>query len=179
MIDYKFISDLEGNSFIGYVPDPKYSNSGVTIASGFDLGSRSYRSLHKKFSKELADKLSMYVGMKKYEAKRFLECNPLNITRQEAQQINSGSHDDSELLLIKEWSKYSDEHFLNLSGECQTVIASVAFQYGNLARKAPNFWRQVTSGDWVGALGNLRNFGDRYRTRRNKEADLLESYIRK
>jgi GH24 family phage-related lysozyme (muramidase) len=53
------------------------------------------------------------------------------------------------------------------------VVASVAFQYGDLSRRTPNFWRQVTSGDWDAALNNLRHFGDKYPTRRNKEADLL------
>ncbi len=44
------------------------------------------------------------------------------------------------------------------------VIASVAYQYGSLSR---------TNRDWQGALENLRDFGDVYDTRRNKEADLL------
>ncbi|MCZ6804491.1 MAG: pesticin C-terminus-like muramidase [Proteobacteria bacterium] len=59
----------------------------------------------------------------------------------------------------------------------QTVVASVAFQYGDLESRTPNYWQQVTTGDWPAALYNLRNFGDRYPTRRNKEADLLESWL--
>jgi type VI secretion system secreted protein VgrG len=38
MIDFSFIGQLEGNKTEGYVPDPENSNSGVTIASGFDIG---------------------------------------------------------------------------------------------------------------------------------------------
>ena len=58
------------------------------------------------------------------------------------------------------------------------MIASVSFQYGvALNRRTPNFWWQITNGDWDGALANLRNFGDRYDTRRNKEADLLAPTI--
>ena len=64
--------------------------------------------------------------------------------------------------------------FHDLSDECQTVVASVAFQYGRLEVATPNFWRQVTTGYWLAALENLRDFGDRYPTRRNKEADLLQ-----
>jgi len=59
------------------------------------------------------------------------------------------------------------------------VITSVAFQYGNLATETPNFWRQVTSGDWDGAVGNLRNFGDAYGSRRNREADYFETGAQK
>ena len=58
-----------------------------------------------------------------------------------------------------------------------TVIASVAFQYGDLRSRTPNFWRQITTGDWQGAYRNLRNFGDAYATRRNIEADLLKSSL--
>ena len=40
-IDYNFLSDLEGGSkTTGYVPAAAVSKSGVTIATGFDLGQR-------------------------------------------------------------------------------------------------------------------------------------------
>ena len=39
MIDWHFIGELEGQSVLtGYVPDPEISASGVTIATGVDLG---------------------------------------------------------------------------------------------------------------------------------------------
>jgi hypothetical protein len=50
----------------------------------------------------------------------------------------------------------------------------VAFQYGDLAKKTPNFWKQVTSGDWGAAKRNLLDFQDKYPTRRKKEAALLD-----
>ncbi len=38
-IDYKFLSDREGGrKLLGYVPHGGGSKSGVTIATGFDLG---------------------------------------------------------------------------------------------------------------------------------------------
>ena len=40
MIDFTFIEKLEGYRLEGYVPDAENSQSGVTIASGFDLGQR-------------------------------------------------------------------------------------------------------------------------------------------
>ena len=39
-IDFDFILKQEGFETEGYVPDAKNSKSGVTIASGFDLGAR-------------------------------------------------------------------------------------------------------------------------------------------
>ena len=69
--------------------------------------------------------------------------------------------------------------FSNLPSEIQTVIASVTFQYGiNLNLRAPKFWKAVTAQDWNKTLSILRNFGDKYGTRRNKEANLLEALIK-
>jgi GH24 family phage-related lysozyme (muramidase) len=53
----------------------------------------------------------------------------------------------------------------------------VAFQYGDLASRTPNFWRQVVAHDWSAACANLANFGDRYPTRRKQEAQLLGSLL--
>lgn len=38
MIDFNSIEQLEGSTYKGYVLDPEKSNSGVTIACGFDIG---------------------------------------------------------------------------------------------------------------------------------------------
>ena len=44
-IDRDFIREMEGSSLTGYVPLVKTTNSGVTIAHGFDLGSFLYVNL--------------------------------------------------------------------------------------------------------------------------------------
>ena len=60
------------------------------------------------------------------------------------------------------------------------MIASVSFQYGvNLNTRTPNFWKAVSSQNWMLAIHELRNFGDAYSTRRKKEAKLLEKIIKK
>ena len=64
--------------------------------------------------------------------------------------------------------------FDDLTKEQATVVASVAFQYGNLATETPKFWAYVTSGNWVAAAKELRNFGDKYPSRRKLEANYLE-----
>lgn len=196
MIDFKFIAELEGNSLVGYVPDPENSNSGVTIAAGFDLGCRTRTEL-RKFNEMiderdgcgLGDRLSGYALRQGVDAKDFLDNNPLDVTAEEAECINRYSHKEARRRLIcEQWPSkdfiestgdFSLVSWSELSSECKTIIASVSFQYGSLESKCPNFWRQVTTGDWEGALSNLRNFGDRYPTRRNKEADLLESWLRR
>lgn len=174
MIDFSFIAQLEGNKLHGYVPQPKHSNSGVTIASGFDIGQRGAIEITTAFAPALANKLLPYTGKIKYAAQHYLQNHPLKITADEATIINTYSHKTAEQRLRRQWQQsHADTGFEHLPDACQTVIASVAFQYGNLATRTPNFWSQVTSGDWQAAIANLRNFGDIYASRRHLEADLL------
>jgi hypothetical protein len=179
MIIESFIAELEGRSLTGYVPhlDGGPVESGVTVASGFDIGQRSVDELDDAFSCGLADKLSRYVGATGGEAVQILARYPLRITERECGIINEFAHTQAVQRLLDDWPR-SAIPFECLADECQTVIMSVAFQYGDLPTRTPNFWRQVTTGDWVGALRNLRDFGDAYPTRRNKEADLLEKRMR-
>lgn len=177
MIIESFIAELEGRSLTGYVPHPSGSISGVTIASGFDIGQREHLEIMRAFGVELGGKLAPHVGVTGYDAINRLALIPLTITDQECESINTFAHRQATQRLLESWPR-SSTPFGCLADECQTVIMSVAFQYGNLATRTPNFWRQVTTGDWVGALRNLRDFGDAYSTRRNKEADLLEKRMR-
>lgn len=171
MIDFSVISEFEGRSLVGYVPNAGGSKSGVTVASGFDIGQRS----PSEIPRQVRGKLSPYCGRTEFDAVAFLRDHPLTITTDECDLINKFAHKEAAERLISAWNKESFTPFSMLPNEAQTVVASVAFQYGSLEKATPNFWRQTTSGDWVGALANLRDFGDSYKTRRNKEADLLES----
>lgn len=178
MIDFTFIAELEGSTKKGIVPDAERSNSGVTIGCGFDIGQRSAKEIENAFDSELAKKLLPYIGLKKESACKKLDDEPLNISSKQELMINQFCHADAELRIQHLWNRTVEEKkFEDLHAICQTVIASVAFQYGNLSKATPNFWQQVTSNNWNSALKNLRNFGDNYKTRRNKEADLLEQYI--
>ena len=179
-VDFDFIHRLEGRRVLrGYVPEPETSNSGVTIASGFDLGQRDADALRRLgIDDTLRAKLQPYLGLKKLEAVAFLDEHPLEITEEEAERLDLAFKGQMIESLISRFDAASAVPFDELEPQKQTVIASVAFQYGTaLDRSTPNFWRQVTTGDWSSALGNLRAFGDDYRTRRNKEGDLLAEVI--
>lgn len=179
-VDFAFIHRLEGAQVtVAYVPDPEGSDSGVTIASGFDLGQRRLDDLRSLgLSDALCTRCEPYLGLKKHDAVSKLELEPLTLTDDEALAIDKAVRRQHLDQLIRGFNAASDVSFEDLPPACQTVVASVSFQYGAaLGSRTPNFWRQVTSGDWEGALGNLRNFGDRYRTRRNKEADLLATVV--
>ena len=179
MIIWSVITQLEGVELVGYVPqlDGGAIESGVSVASGFDIGQRSVDELDDAFSCGLADKLSRYAGVTGVGAVKLLARYPLRITQQECERINEFAHKQALERLLDDWSR-SAIPFECLADECQTVVASVAFQYGDLPTRTPNFWRQVTTGDWSGALRNLRDFKDAYPTRRNKEADLLEQRMK-
>ena len=69
--------------------------------------------------------------------------------------------------------------FDNLSEEQATVVASVAFQYGDLETETENFWKYITSNEWKNAYRELMNFGDRYSSRRKEEAKLLLKFLNK
>lgn len=174
MIDFDFIATLEGGCRVtGYVPAAGVSQSGVTIATGFDLGCRDDRDLVALgFSESLIGKLKPYLGLRTYEAQNFLVRKPLVITQPEAHFINSCVKSNAIAQLI---DNYPD--FEALSNECQTVIVSVAFQYGNLEKRCPKFWKFCIAKDWENVIVELNNFCDRYPTRRKKESQLLKRWL--
>jgi hypothetical protein len=178
-INWEFIESLEGNSLTGYVPDPKNSKSGVTIASGFDIGQRSAQEIKMELSRSVASKLLPYIGLIGQQALQALEKKPLIVSPREAEEINLYAHSGALKKLLASWPESAYKKFEELEEEFQTVIASVSFQYGDLQKRTPKFWSQVTSGKWHEAIDNLRDFGDGYKTRRNREADLLASRLYK
>ena len=61
--------------------------------------------------------------------------------------------------------------FHDLPWQAQTVIASVAYQYGdNLPRATPRFWAKAVAQDWPALADALENFGDAFAPRRRQEA---------
>lgn len=185
-IDWNFIKKLEGYELKGYVPSEKRERnnrvvSGVTIASGFDLGQHSVDYLDKLNLKEdLKEKLRPYFGLKGNKARRFLKQNPLVITEAEGNAINKAVKMDKAIEVAEAYNRDAKNiNFYSLPKEIQTVIMSVGFQYGNLRKRTPNFWKVVTSGDWERAVWHLNNFGDVYKTRRRTESKKLATYLEK
>ncbi|WP_020424833.1 pesticin C-terminus-like muramidase [Paracidovorax oryzae] len=178
-IDYAFLSALEGGSqTTGYVPAANVSKSGVTIATGFDLGQRSENDLKNLgLASNLIEKLKPYLGSKGADAKKLVEKTPLTISAAEAESIDKATKAShiANLKLKYDSATTDKKHFIDLPAQAQTVIASVSFQYGvNLDSATPKFWKAVTGQDWTEAVKLLKNFGDVYPTRRGKEAALLE-----
>lgn len=178
LVDFDFISGLEGACVTSaYVPDARGSKSGVTIATGFDLGARNKSDLIKlMLSPALIDLLTPYLGLQGVQALQYVEAHPVSITVEQAKEIDTAVKNQ---VIIKLMRKYRDDAriaYSDLPNCWQTVIASVEFQYGSVQKKCPTFWRYVTKQDWPSAIAELRDFGDRYATRRNKEADYASQY---
>ena len=180
-VDWEFIGALEGNRINGYIPKNKQGKildkSGVTIGTGVDLGSKN-AAYFSKLNKSIRDKLSPYFGLKGTKAANKLKAQPLSLTKEEIIKINKITKESEFNQIKKRWKSATKsanlpENFDDLPKWLATPVASVLFQYGNPAKKTPNFWRAVTSGDVPAMERELRSFGDKYPTRRNAEADYL------
>lgn len=184
-IDYSFLSELEGGSeTIGYVPAAAISRSGVTIATGFDLGQRNEADLVRLgLSGSLIAMLLPYLGMTGMAAHQYVARHPLAITGGESMEIDRAVKAEHVSLLERKYltSPHNTKRssFFSLPPEAQTAIASVSFQYGvNLDVRAPRFWHAAAARDWKQAVEELKKFGDAYPTRRRREADLLKRVLR-
>lgn len=184
-IDWAFIGRLEGAGIKkGYVPNPETSMSGVTIATGFDLGQRTRAEIAAMdITEDLKNKLMPYCGLRGRDAAGVLAGNPLLLSDDEVAAIDRVVRGAFAGRLAAAYdgaiaANAALDKFADLPGAIQTVIASVAYQYGlNLKVRTPRFWTTLTSQDWPGAVEELRNFGDAYQTRRLAEASLLATAV--
>ena len=175
-IDWEFILKQEGFETTGYVPDAKNSKSGVTIASGFDLGQRNENDLT-GLPKEIIELLTPFLGFTGVKAEEI--AGNLNVSNDQAKIINEFAKSTELAKLKTKWQNSTGTSFDDLPTEQATVLTSIAFQYGDLESRTPNFWKQATSGDWVSAYKNLLKFGDRYTKRRISEANYLFPSLKK
>lgn len=179
-IDYKFLSELEGGCrTVGYVPAPSDSKSGVTIATGFDLGQRNESDLRSLgLDARVITAFKPYLGIKGAEAAALLKKIPLSISTIYARDIDLKVKAEHIRRVRYNYDSASGStvRFNDLPSPAQTVIISVSFQYGpELMVRTPRFWKAVTTQNWKEATETLRSFNDKYSTRRRREAALLES----
>ncbi|MEP3113020.1 pesticin C-terminus-like muramidase [Nisaea sp.] len=182
-IDHAFIEAREGGlELAGYVPVSKKSLSGVTIGCGVDLGQRDEDELRRwGCSAALVEQLRPYLGLKKEVAEAALEIAPLKVTEEDARFLSIAARMSITEALASFYERDAGGSFFDLPAAAQTVIASIAYQYGpNLHLPAseggaPKFWGAACRMDWPGMEAELRDFGDVYKTRRVIEADYLKA----
>jgi hypothetical protein len=182
-IDWTFVEAREGSSTHASVPLDRNGHpsalSGATIASGFDIAQHSVNDLRNLgLTNNLIQKFTPYISYRGQAAADYLAAHPLDITTGDVGMINNISHaEDLTRVTAAYDAAVGAGAFNRLAAEAQTAIADLAFQYHNLQTRTPNFWTDVTYQDWTAAVSELRHFDDSYGTRRNLEADLLQSGI--
>jgi hypothetical protein len=175
------VSEFEGGQQLKAYPPPA-RGSGVTVATGIDLGQRSLAELKDLgISEPLIKKVTPYLGKKDADASGLLKKSPLKLTQDEADELDSaiGGKIAQEISL-----KYSDatgQDLAALPEPARVVVESLAYNFGpNLDKKIPTIWNAIVSGDWATVQDKLRTTKwkqPELADRRNREADILSEIV--
>ena len=187
-IIFSALSDFKGGQKLeGYVLVKKngivIGRSGVTVATGFDIGQLSVEEIKKYgFSDGVQNKITPYALKIKSVAVDFLKNNPLSITKSEAMEIDylvKAKHLSSAIDKWNSMKPLSTTSFIELTPAQQTVIFSRTFHQGvSFPTKtiSKEFYTNALNGNWIEAEQSLRSYDTNaayYINRVNKEADLL------
>ena len=187
LFDFDFIHSREGFETTLYVPmhgGKPLGISGATVGYGLDLGQMNRAELDRLVSaaglgSDLADKLAPYLEKKGQDAADFLSANPCSVTAAEAKALSIAKYGEIADRLMEDYAeaiqgKSGVVPFVDLPKSVRTVALSITVQYGSMPRRTPKAWGLLTSNNIDGLVAELRNFGDKYPSRRNAEADLIE-----
>lgn len=152
--------------------------SGVTIATGCDLGQTDIQTLQKYGleDKALLDALKPYIGLKKDAAINALYKKALFIAPSEAEAIDNAVHSGYlARYVIPAYDKDSGISFVYLPKEAQAVVMSVCFQKGcgGVRREWPKLWKYLTTQNWKAASQELLTGFSQYQNRRAAEGKHL------
>jgi hypothetical protein len=185
-INSEFLERAEGRRLKGYVPRARdgspLGRSGVTIATGADIGQWSVEEIERLIlPRDLKIKLRPYAGIRGDRAVKMLEERPLFISDREASLIDSAIHSKIVNDLARRFKLASGAEFDDLSGPVQTVLASLAINFGpgQLATMAKT-WSFISSQDWRGLADWLDVFPSKQpelSARRRREAKLLRTAL--
>jgi len=194
LIDVHFVQCHEGFTCCGYVPinsrtGQVLGQSGVTVGSGVDLGSKTNDSLRDiGVSQNLVDELEQYFGLRTDRAACAAIELPLRMTCSDAQELTEAVKNDVVRQVQQSYDQErisaNTDSFNALPRGIRTAIADVWFQFGTLPNSAPRFWGYVIRNDWNNAIRELRNFYGQNANpplgdirRRNNEADIIEAAL--
>jgi len=197
-VDWEFIKSLEGKAVLkGYVPTNNQGavigHSGVTIASGVDLGQIDLTDLKSAIANagvapypmHLIIKVRKYLSLQKEKAVEALKQDPLTITKEEADILDW-------ITLSRTWREV-DKHFFfhtkhnlrDIPSPALTVLLSLAYNFGsNLPKALPETWLIFIdcfkSQKWERFYNRLDTFPSKNPeliTRRKKEAEYLKKLL--
>lgn len=152
--------------------------SGVTIATGVDLGQQTERGFA-GLPETLTAKLRPYFGLKREAARTALMRQPLELREAEAGEIDALIHKR----YIGETAALFGFAFEGIPKQAQAVAVSLHYQFGTPARKESpalaGAWEALRNGEYGTAAGLLENpdlwspAHRAYLSRRQAEAALL------
>ena len=188
------VSDGKGRNYVGRIIPaatkyPKYIStgepseytamgaSGVTIATGCDLGQTDTDTLHAYgLPSGIINQLRPYIGLRKSDALRKLADMPLVIAPDTAALLDECVHAGYLQKYVEPaYNRASSVKFADLPKQAQAVVFSVCFQKGcgGVRRDWPNTWKYLTTQNWPAAAAELQNGFSEYVGRRRDEAALL------
>jgi hypothetical protein len=155
--------------------------SGVTIATGVDLGQTDEDSLRGYgVSESLIRKVSPYLGLTSKRAIYKLYNAPFQISPEEAAELDHHVHAGYLNRYVRPcYEKQSSVKFDELPKQAQAVVFSMCFQLGcgGVKRRAPKTWHYLTNQMWADASDELiYGFRD-YAGRRKIEGMLLKEIL--
>lgn len=172
-VNYKGLTNPEGLDPMGV--------SGVTIATGVDLGQTSVQALQSLgLESPIIEHLLPYIGKKDFGACLALHEKPLTIAKSEADAIDAAMHKHHASIISAKYDRDAGEHgaFEKLPWQAQVAIFSLLYQRGvNSPKKFPDVWKDLIDGDFATAsksFDNPENWNG-YMDRRRKEGALLAS----
>ena len=164
-INHEQVSQWEGGGYsyanVPWSPHHTGNHSGVTVASGLDLGCRNRQDLENLgLPRELVEKLSPYLHHRQEAAVAFLRAHPLVLTEAETDAIHQAVMYDMSKKAIDQWNRLVQRHrnrypdapyFHDLNSDQQTLLFSRFYHTGSFNRH-PAFFEAVLGNDWNTAL---------------------------
>jgi len=176
MINYSYINEVlgrfEGRGITrGYIPcmrgtyyggtEPEKGDpvgaSGVTIATGVDLGQQTKQGLiNMGVSAALVGILEPYIGLRKQAALEKLKNAPFALSREQVEEIDGAV---KKTYIDNTVRRFGLDRFVSAPKEAQAVAVSLCYQFGTPYRDAsPNLglaWEAMRSGDYEKAAEYL------------------------
>ncbi|WP_051258216.1 pesticin C-terminus-like muramidase [Desulfovibrio cuneatus] len=185
MIDHDFIRKkleaFEGKGIAkGYVPcrnGQVIGVSGVTIATGLDLGQQNATSLAAMgIPAPICTKFAPYLGLKKEAAVQTLAAAPLVLTPQEVAQVDGCVHAFYTANTAARFDKKVPmRRFAQQTPEVQAVVVSLEYHLG--PGGAAKFVEKIVVGNVGGAIAMLEAETGIFANRRRAEAMLLRKAL--
>lgn len=184
-VDLEFIKKLEGGQrLIGYVPQEKgkpIGVSGVTVASGVDLGQMSKEEVsYLPISDSLKLKLRLYADVEGGVGMELLKEAPLVLTKPEADELDEVIYSRHISTLVKLYNKFSKVPFDEIPNNAKTALASIAINrgphFGAVGYTWTDVWIAAINQDWKVMKTHLNFFpttNKGLKKRRMREASLL------